>query len=122
MALSNIVEAFSSAARTADPTDASIDTNRARAIAVVIDVTAVSATPSVVFNVRGDDPVSGKNWLLLDSAAITGTGTTVLKIGPGLTGSANAVANEHIPPKVLIDPVHADTDSITYSVAVHLSL
>ena len=121
MASQNIVEAFSSAARTASPTDASVDTVGARALAVVIDVTATSATPSVTFNVRGDDPVSGQNWLLLDSTAITGTGTTILKIGPGLTASANSVANEHIPPKVLIDPVHADADSITYSVSVHIS-
>jgi hypothetical protein len=110
--------AFASAARTASPTIVELTNPYGRAMIVVIDCTAVTATPSVVFHCDGYDPVSGKAYTLLDSAAITGTGTTVLRVGPGLTAAANLVANEPVPPRVKIEPVHADADSITYSVAV----
>lgn len=62
---------------------------RFRALFVVIDVTAVSATPSVVPTVDGWDPVSGGWFNLLTGAAITGTLTRVLRIGRGLTAAAN---------------------------------
>ena len=119
MASSDITTVYSSVARIATPTPADVDMSRAHGMVVIVDVTAASDTPSVVFNVDGFDPVSQKTWTLLDSAAITGTGTTVLKVGPGLTASANAVADDLIPAIVRIAPVHADADSITYTVTAH---
>ena len=119
MASSDITTVYSSVARIATPTPADVDMGRAHGMVVIVDVTAASDTPSVVFNVDGFDPVSQKTWTLLDSAAITGTGTTVLKVGPGLTASANAVADDLIPAIVRIAPVHADADSITYTVTAH---
>jgi hypothetical protein len=119
MAAANILTVFSSVARTTTPTAVDVDMIGAHGMVVVIDVSAASATPSVVFNVDGYDSLSQKTWTLLDSAAITGTGTTVLRVGPGLTNDANVVADDLIPPAVRIAPVHGDTDSITYTVAVH---
>ena len=119
MATADIITAFASVARVATPSVVDVDMGRAHGMVVIIDVTAASDTPSVVFNVDGFDPLSGKTWTLLDSAAITGTGTTILKVAPGLTASANAVATDMIPAIVRIAPVHADADSITYTVTVH---
>lgn len=87
---------------------------------LVIDVTAVADTPSVVVTIKAVEKVSGKESTVLASAAITGTGTTVLKVGPGLTAGANAVANDVMPPLIEIEAVHADTDSITYSMGLEL--
>ncbi len=119
MATADITTAFASTARVATPDLVDVDMSRAHGMVVIIDVTAASATPSVVFNVDGFDPLSQKTWTLLDSAAITGTGTTVLRVGPGLTASANAVADDLIPAIVRIAPIHADADSITYTVTAH---
>ena len=119
MATADIITAFASVARVATPDAVDVDMGRAHGMVVVIDVTATSSTPSVVFNVDGFDPLSGKTWTLLDSAALTSTGTTILKVAPGLTASANAVATDMIPAIVRIAPIHADADSITYTVTVH---
>lgn len=112
--------AFASTARTADPTPAVINTNRVKEVQIVIDVTAIAATPSVVFNVDMIDNLSGKFPVLLASAAIVATGTTVLQLGKGLPVTANVSANCPIPENIRIRPVHGDADSITYSVSAHL--
>lgn len=84
----------------------------------VINVTAVTATPSVVFTISGVEPASGSTaaWTILASAAITGTGITVLRVHPSLTASANAIAKDILPSSISVVATHADTDSITYSV------
>jgi len=87
---------------------------------VIIDVTAITATPSVVATLQGKDPVSGNYYNLLVGVAIVATGTTVLKIYPGITALANASANDVLPRTWRVNLVHADTDSITYSVGAVL--
>lgn len=82
----------------------------------VIDVTAATSTPSVVFTIQGVEPLSGNVWTILASAAITSTGTTVLRVHPSLTASANTIAKDMLPQAININCSHADTDSITYSV------
>ena len=110
-----------SAARTATPT---VDTFRtsgaASALLLIIDVTATAATPSVVFTIKGVDPLSGKTWDILASAAVTSTGTTVLRVSPHLTASANLIAKDVVPAHFTVTAVHADADSITYSVAAQV--
>lgn len=111
---------YASAARTATPTAAVLSTHRIRALRLVIDCTAVTSTPSVVFTVDTLDSASGKYINLLTSAAITGTGTTTLSIGPGLTAAANVTANAYLGDNIRVTATHADADSITYSVGAHL--
>lgn len=87
---------------------------------LTIDVTAAADTPSVVVTIRGVDKVTGKKTDILASAAITGTGTTVMKVGPGLTAAANATANDFMPTDLEINFEHADADSITYGAGLDL--
>jgi len=105
---------FSSAARTATST-ATLHTGSIGG-AFVINVTASAATPSVVFTVKGVCPASGAKYTILASAAITGAGTTVLRIHPSLTAAANTIAKDFLSSGIEVEAVHADTDSITYSV------
>lgn len=105
---------FASAARTA--TSSVTFTTAAAAGLFVINVTAASATPSVVFKVEGIDPAASAAWTILESAAITGTGTTVLRIHPDLTAAANTIAKDFLPQAIKVTATHADADSITYSV------
>lgn len=88
---------------------------------IVIDVTAVTATPSVVFTIQGKDKVSGEYYTILASSAITTTGTTVLKVGAGLAASANSVANDVLPNIWRVIATHADADSIIYSVGASVT-
>lgn len=114
------VRVYESAARTATPTAAGIDAAYARGVHVVVDVTAVSATPLVVPTIDGYDTLSGKWFNLLTGSAITATGTTVLKVYPGIAAVANAAASDVIPNRIRVVMTHADADSATYSVAAHL--
>jgi len=107
---------FASAARTATVNGDDISNDDARGAIVVIDCTAVAATPSVVFTVQGKDPLSGKYYTILTSTAITATGTTVLRIYPGLTAAANVTVSDILPTVWRVIATHGDADSITYTV------
>lgn len=108
-----------SAARTATPDTQEFDLQDAegRGLIVVIDATAVTATPALTVTVSGVDRLSGKVFTLLASTAIATAVTTVLQIGPGLTTAANLVANSLLPPIIRVTAAHGDADSITYSIA-----
>lgn len=119
------VVVFASQARAADATsdEFKIGGGPVQGLELIIDVTAVSATPSVVFTIQGYDPTSGKPWTILASAAVTATtptNPTVLRVHPELTASANAIAKDMIPNYFRVFADHADSDSITYSVVAHL--
>lgn len=116
MATNRDITIYASSARTASPS-ATDQTNVAgRGCVVTINVTSITDTPSVVFTIQGKDPASGNYYTILASAAITGTGTTVLRVGPSLTAAANTIANDTLPAVCRVIATHADTDSITYSV------
>ncbi len=88
---------------------------------IVIDVTADPASASVVFTVQGKDLLSGKYYDILEAAAIAAVGTTVLHIGTGRVLANNISVGTRLPRVWRIDAVHADTDSLTYSVGADLS-
>jgi hypothetical protein len=111
---------LASAARTATATGADQADPNAEGLHLIINVTAVTATPSVVPTIQGKSPV-GTYYDVLVGAAITATGTTVLKIGPGIAAVANAAAADILPDTWRVVLTHADADSITYSVAAVLA-
>ena len=111
---------FSSAARTATEVSQVLSAEEATASVFIINVTAASATPSVVFKLEGKDPTSETFYTLISSAAITGTGQSILQIGKDLIAAANVTVNSILPAEYRITATHADADSITYSVgAIH---
>ena len=61
----------------------------------VVNLTSVTGTVTVT--IYGKDGGSGTYYAILASAALNSTGQTVLTVGPGLTASANAVANDYLP-------------------------
>ena len=117
------VTVYASAARTATPTAVTLPSGRYNYLNLVIDVTAVTATPSVVVTIDGLDPISGKYTNILTSAASTDSGspqTVVLKIGPGLPVTNNVSANAVLTDTLKVTVTHGDSDSITYSVGANL--
>jgi hypothetical protein len=111
---------YTSTARTATPTAATFTTDGHTGLRIVIDATASAATPSVVPTIDFYDALSGTWSTLLTGAAITGTGTTVLQIGPGVTAANNVSVAGLLPLNLRLVMTHADSDSITYTAAVHL--
>lgn len=87
-----------------------------RGLHVIIDATASAATPGVTFTIQGYSPLGDDYYTLLASAAITGTGTTILRVFPGATAAANLVANDCLPGLWRVAITVADADSLTYSV------
>lgn len=114
------LEILSSEARVASVNSVDLKSKSFNGLHLIIDVTAVDATPSVVPTIQGKDAVSGKYYTLLTGAAITTTGTTILKVFPGATVASNVSANDHLPAEFRISLAHADADSITYSVSANL--
>jgi hypothetical protein len=119
---SNFVTVLPSAARTATPTDTNeYFVGKARGVTVVIDVTAVTSTPSTTVTIQGVDRVSGKTWTILASAAIATVSTVILRVAPGLPAAANVTANDLVPPVIRVVASHNNANSMTYSVSVMAS-
>lgn len=106
-----------SAARTAAPDTMEFELpSGARALHLVTNVSALAATPSITVSILGVDRISAQTYTVLAGSALTTVTSQVLRVGPGLTASANAVANDYLPPIVRISVAHGDADSITYSI------
>jgi len=111
---------YDSVARTSTPTAAAFSSQGRRGLHLIIDVTAATSTPSVVPTIDGKDDLSGKWYNLLTGVAITATGTTVLKIYPGIGQATNAAASDIIPANLRLVMTHGNANSATYTAAVHL--
>lgn len=109
-----------SVARTATPTAFEHDGDDYTGVNVIIDVSAASATPSVVVTIEGFDVASGTWVSLLASAAITGISKTVMTVSPDGGTVANVSRQMRLPRRWRVQPTHADADSITYSIGAWL--
>ncbi|MBB6694380.1 hypothetical protein H7B90_23570 [Cohnella xylanilytica] len=108
--------ALPGAARTATTNSADLTNANGKGVIVVLDVSAVSDSPSITIKIQGKDSTSGKYYDIITSAAVTAISTTVLKVYPGLATAANSVANDIIPTTWRVVVTHSNTDSIQYSV------
>ena len=120
---------LASAARTATPTDATLTIAAKESgsgmahievVHIIVDVTAVTATPSVVFTIENYNQATNSYYPVLSATAITATGTTVLKVGLGITPSAGSAANDMVTNQFRVVPTHGDGDSITYSIGANI--
>lgn len=95
-----------------------INASKGRGVIVVIDITAVGGTPTDTVTIEGKDRVSGKYFPLLVSTALATTGTTALRIYPGITATANVSASDIIPDTIRVKSVIAGTTpSITATIS-----
>lgn len=112
---------YASAARTATPTAVTMSSKGRSRLHLVIVVSSVTSTPSVVPTIDAYDTVSNSYYNLLTGVAITATGTTVLKIGPGLGAAANTSAADFLPNLWRVTMTHGNANSITYTVSAHMA-
>lgn len=87
-------------------------------------VVNVSAFTSGTYtpHVQGKDPVSGAYYDILVGPAIGATGTTILKVYPGIGAIANAASPDILPLTWRVQLIGASTPSMMISVAVYLDL
>jgi hypothetical protein len=115
------VSILTSGARTTTQTGADQTNVNARGLDVILDVTN-AGTGSVTVEIDGKDPVSGKYYPLLTGAAVTSNSTNIYRVYPGLTASANAVANDILPRTWRVVVTANNANSVTYSVGATLVL
>lgn len=120
MAAFQHVALLASAARTAAVNTADQANMGNRGVRIVIDVTVDPAAAAVTYTIEGKDPISGKYYTILASAALAAVATTTLTVFPGATAAANTVANNYLPAVWRVAVTVADTDSFTYSVNAEL--
>ena len=86
----------------------------------VVDVsTRSSAGQTVKVTIQGAVPGSTAYYTVLQSTALS-TGRTILKVYPGLPGTANAIANDVLPHTWRVNSTLASAANISYGVSAHL--
>jgi hypothetical protein len=110
---------LASTARTASVNSSDLTNYNAAGVTLTIDVTAVTDTPSITVAIKYKDTLSGKYVTLLESVAITATGTYTLRVYPGCVAVANQVANAPLPRVWRVEVTNANADSITYSISAN---
>ncbi len=109
---------YGSLSRTATPVAAQYnDLDHARIGGhFVIDVTAGS-TLSITPSIQAFDTASQKWYDLLVGVAITATGTTILRVYPGVAPTANVAASDIVPPIWRFLMAHGNANPATYTVS-----
>jgi hypothetical protein len=107
---------FASAARTATVTGGDLSNDVYRGVHVIVDVTVAPGGDTITPKIQGKDPTSLKYYDILVGAAISATGTTVLKVYPSISPSANASAQDLLPQTWRVVVTHSAGTSFTYSV------
>lgn len=121
--LAEHVGVFASEARALATTYASpdfVNDEGAVGLVVVINISAVTSTPSIVFTIQGKDPSSNTYYDILSSAALAAAAQTVLRVHPDLTAAANTIAKDMLPRVWRIKAVHGNTNSATYTVGASM--
>lgn len=91
------VTILASGSRTTTQTGSDLTNSNAKGVRVVLDMTDVTASPSVTLSIEAKDAISGKYSTLLTGAAVTTVTTNVYVVYPGLTPSANAIVSDVLP-------------------------
>jgi hypothetical protein len=68
-----------------------------RGLKLTVDITANAGAFTFTVTIQGKDPLSGKYYTLLQSAALAANGTTILTVYPGVTPAANVAVSDVLP-------------------------
>lgn len=118
-----IANYIASAARSTDHVGRWLKNEDHKRLHAVINVSAAQgSTASFTVSIEGQIPGSTTGYDLLVGSAITSTGRTVLKVGPGIAASANAAAQDMLPSAIRVTSTHAGAQTLTYSVGLNLGV
>jgi hypothetical protein len=88
-----------------------------RGLKLIVD--APAGTGTITVTIQGKDPLSGKYYTILASAALAVGSTTVLLIYPGATAAANLIANDVLPSTWRVSVVIA-TNPVTATIGASI--
>ncbi len=91
-----------------------------RGVKLVIDITAISGGATLTVTLRGRDPVSGKAYTILASAALAAVATTVLTVYPAVAVTANVSANDVLPATWDVTAAVATAGTVTATIGASL--
>ena len=116
--------AFPSAARAVQQTYTSdwFENLENRGALIILDVSAVTATPALTVKLQAYDPVSLEGRDVFSAAAAVATavnGVYLLYPGAGTNATLTESVGGNLPTKYRVAVTHGDTDSATYSVVLH---
>lgn len=112
--------ALASAARTTATDSADLGNPDGRGVIVVLDVTAITATPILTLSIQGKDLISGKYYTILTGATVSTVSTNFYTVYPGIAETANVDVSVPLPATWRVRIGVADADSATYSVGYSL--
>jgi hypothetical protein len=111
-----------SASRSGTTTSQTFNNYEHRGAHVLIDVTVAPGTDTVTPKIQGYDPTTDTYYDILVGSAIDATGTTVLKVYPGIAAVANGSASDFLPTAWRVVMTHSAATDFTYSVSVNLEV
>ena len=111
--------ALASAARTTDTSVVITTVNPQKCGQFVVNITAYTAG-SLTAHIQNYSPVTDTYYDVLVSTALAATGTTILKVCPGITAAANLSVADFLSPRFKIYLHPSTSDAITYSVGMNL--
>lgn len=91
-----------------------------KGIQLGINLTSISGG-SITVTIQGKDAVSGVYYTILQSAALSSAAFTRLTVHPGLTTSANAMANDLLPRTWRVQVVVGSGATVTGTIGASLS-
>lgn len=109
---------LSSGIRSASTNSSDIVKYKYRGAHIFAKISAASGTGTVTFRVQEKD-IDGNYYDIVSSVATASTGTTVLKVYPGLTAAANTVANDVLGDIWRVAVFQSGVASHTYSVTAN---
>lgn len=121
--MSGTIQLLASAARTtAIQSDEVKNSGGYRGILLIIDATALAATPGVTPSIQAYDPTSNAWYTIWTAAAaIAATGDFTYLLYPGASGgNVTEVDGIPVPYRWRLSMAVADADSLTYSATAHL--
>lgn len=101
-------------------TSADIENGQGRGVKVVVDITAVGGGATLTVTLQGKDPLSGKYYTLLASAALGAAATTVIFIFPGAPVAANVSANDALPATWRVSAALAVANNMTFTIGASI--
>lgn len=111
---------LASAVRTATTNSADQINHNGRGVHVIINVTVAPGAQTLTPIIQGFDVASGLYYDILTGTAISATGTTVLKVYPGINGLAGAAAPDIVSRTWRVRVVHSAGGIWIYSVGANV--
>lgn len=120
LVLNEEVTLLPSASRTTTYTSPDLQNLGGRSgLSVILDMTTVG-TGSVTVSINGKDVASGKYYLILTGAAVTTNSTNRYKVSPTIAASANAIAQDELPPTFQVVVTANNANAATYTLGYTL--